>query len=247
MISDTNSRVSRVLPVFGWLATNGSRDWATDLLGLAEGLRARLDPGKVLSVVLDPEVRVEPSAERLRWMVENVELLAPRDGRRWRELRDRVLSHPGREQALTNLRQGSTTGIPTKLRLETATHADCLVETERVVMWIEGKRNDWLDPSTTWDVTRDQLARNIEAAWLYATKRGKDCCVVICHETELRHHERALIDGYRDGTWQAGLPHVSEQERTAFADRIGTLTWSAIAHQWPELQKLPELADLAEP
>jgi hypothetical protein len=117
--------------------------------------------------------------------------------------------------------------------LEGATYADCLIETERAVVWIEGKRNDWLSPATRWDVSRDQLARNLEAAWIVATGKGKDWWLVICHEDQLKHHEEHLIDGYRRGVWSAGLPHLSEEVRMQFCTKIGTLRWSRIFDQWP--------------
>ena len=74
------------------------------------------------------------------------------------------------------------------------------MECEHAFIWIEGKRFDWLSPSTTWDVSRDQLARNIEAVWTLASKAGKDYRLLICHEFDFKHHEMALLDGYRNGT-----------------------------------------------
>jgi hypothetical protein len=64
------------------------------------------------------------------------------------------------------------------------------------LIWIEGKRDDWLSPSTKWDVTRDQLARNVDAAWCIASKKQDDR-VLICHEYPLEHHEVSLLEGYR--------------------------------------------------
>jgi hypothetical protein len=51
---------------------------------------------------------------------------------------------------------------------------------------IEGKRCDWLSPSTKWDSTRDQLARNVEAGWLLARKEGKDYRVLLCPDRPFR-------------------------------------------------------------
>ena len=103
------------------------------------------------------ERRVGPSPRRLAWMIRSAELLTPRDGRRWREYRSRVIEHPERDAALALLERGVTTGIDRKLVLEGATSADCLIECEHAVIWVEGKRNDWLEYSATRDVTRDQL------------------------------------------------------------------------------------------
>jgi hypothetical protein len=131
------------------------------------------------------------------------------------------------------------------LILEGPTSADCLIECEHAIIWIEGKRFDWLAPSTTWDVARDQLARNIEAVWSLADPAGKDYRLLICHENRLKHHEMALLEGYRCATWSGGLPHVPEQIRRQFSTRIGTLTWHDIADEWPALRSLSELQDLA--
>src|SRR5205085_1318678 len=104
---------------------------------------------------------------------------------------------------------------------------------ERAVIWIEGKLNDWLSPSTTWDVSRDQLARNLEAVWLIAGAKEKEYGFVLCHEHPLKHHEALLIDGYRTGTWAGGWPHLDDDVRQAFRTRIGIVTWQEIAREWP--------------
>jgi hypothetical protein len=144
-------------------------------------------------------------------MIRNAHLLAPIDGRLWKEYRRRVIDNPVKGEALKKLDAGDSSGLPKYLKLEGCTHADCLIECEQAVVWIEGKRNDWLSPCTKWDVTRDQLARNLEAAWLLAKEGKKDFWLLICHEYELKHHEQELINGYRAGTWKAGLPHLSEE------------------------------------
>ncbi len=238
LAEDENSRRTRVQPIFGWLAQHGGTDWPARILRLVNGLEASLEPGKLLRLDYLDERRIAPSARRLAWMIRNAELLTPRDGRRWREYRSRVIEHPDRDAALALLDRDLTEGIERKLLLEGPTCADCLIECEHAVIWIEAKRNDWLDYSTTWDVTRDQLARNAEAAWLYAAKRGKDSCLVVCHEHQLKHHEQLLLDGYRTGSWIGGWPHLSACERHALGARIGTITWATLARQWPEIGEL---------
>lgn len=57
-------------------------------------------------------------------------------------------------------------------------------------------------------VKRDQLARNLDAAWTLATAAAKDWWLVLCHEHRLKHREEHLIQRYRTGTWSAGLPHL---------------------------------------
>jgi hypothetical protein len=110
---------------------------------------------------------------------------------------------------------------------------------------VEGKRNDWLQPGTKWDISRDQLARDAEAAWLWAERFGDaEFRLLICHEHELKHHEQALLDGYRTGSWSAGWPHLSQQTRNHLAARIGTIRWNEILHRWPAMIQVPELSDV---
>jgi hypothetical protein len=236
-VSDENSRRTRVQPVFGWLAAHGEPDWPARLVALADGLDDEGEVGPPLRLWLDPERSVEPSARRLAWMLENAERLAPRDGGRWREFEQRVITNPQRDAARRLLETGDTR-IPPRLKLEGATHADCLIETARAVIWIEGKRNDWLAPAITWDAVRDQLARNAEAAHLLAASLRKRSLVIVCHEHPLKHHEQALLDGYRAGTWSAGWPHLDEALRRRLGAAIGTVTWERLAAAWPPLAAL---------
>lgn len=110
-------------------------------------------------------------------------------GLHWR----RITDNPEHDAALAALRRGDPRGLSPSLKLEGHTSADCLIECERAFLWIEGKRNDWLEYSATWDVTRDQLARNAEAAPLVAKEHGKRSVVIVCHERPLKHHEEALL------------------------------------------------------
>jgi hypothetical protein len=248
MGADTNSRRTRVLPVFTWMETNGGSMWPRRLLELAEGIKESFEPGDLLAMHCAEECQVAPSAARLMWMLRNVELLAPQDGRKWLEIRRRMENPEKVEAVLQILSDGKQKPLPKSLAalvLEGPSHADCLIECERALIWIEGKRFDWLSPSTTWDVTRDQLARNLEAVWMLANAKGKEYCLLICHEHPLKHHEKLLIGGYRNGTWSGGWPHLEQSQRQEFSKRIGTLTWQTIADSWPAISALPELADLA--
>jgi hypothetical protein len=240
---DTNSKNSRVQPVFRWLQEHVGTSWPDRLVAIAHGVKERPDHcGAIVKIHLDPEYKVHPTFTRLAWMLENTEKLAPRDGRRWREFRDRVADRIEIDKALSTLRSGV---LPRpRFILEGKTHCDCLIECKKTFIWIEGKRNDWLDPSIEWDVTRDQLARNVEAVWSLAERAGKEYCVLLCHEGKLKHHEIQLLEGYRHGTWSAGWPHISEDQRRKFSTRIGTVTWGEIADEWPALRELPELQDL---
>ena len=230
---DENSRRTRVEPVFSWLRDCGERNWPARLVGLADGVRDVQPVGALVAIEFEKERRVPPSVARLMWMIENVDRLAPRDGRQWREYRRRITDNPEHDAALAALRRGDPRGLSPSLKLEGYTSADCLIECEHAFLWIEGKRNDWLEYSATWDVTRDQLARNAEAAWLVAKEHGKRSVVILCHEHPLKHHEEVLLAGYRAGTWSAGWPHLDSAIRGTLGAALGTLTWEKIVTEWP--------------
>jgi hypothetical protein len=245
MIGSTNSKNTRVQPIFRWLATYGGQAWPGRLVQLATGITHIPTCGLLNSAHIEREAEVLPTPSRLSWMIRNVDALVPRDGRQWKTLRQRVEDRDAVQSTLASLEAGKTLGIPRLLVFEGKTHADCLIECEGAFIWIEGKRFDWLSPSTKWDVARDQLARNLEAVWSLASLHQKDYCLLICHEYPLKHHELSLVNGYRCATWAGGWPHIGEDQRREFATRIGTLTWGAIAMEWPTLRTLPELHDLA--
>jgi hypothetical protein len=198
-IDDQHSGRTRVSPVFEWLRENGGPRWTMELLRLAEGIEISDSVGEIIRLWVGEERKVAPSPQRLAWLIRNAARLAPLDGREWRQYQRRVIENPGRDETLRKLDSGVVDGIPRELILEGPTHADCLIECEKALVWIEGKRNDWLSPSTKWDITRDQLARNLEALWLLASESQKNFWLLICHEHDLKHHEQELVTGYRLG------------------------------------------------
>jgi hypothetical protein len=231
-----------VEPIFGWLSKHGGQSWPQSLVELCDGLQVA-DPGVVRSVECDVEREVLPTPARLAWMLRNSHLLAPSDGSKFRSFQARLSDRAAVAAAADKLDAGYRS-ISRSYVLEGASHADCLIECEHAVIWVEGKRDDWLAPGTSWDVTRDQLARNLEAVWSLATAAGLDYCVIVAYEDTLKHHEQALIDGYRAGTWTAGWPHLSESQRQEFSHRIGTVRWREIVASWPAIAALAPLADL---
>jgi hypothetical protein len=243
-VPDKNSKRTRIEPIFSWLEQNGGLDWPTDLLKLADGIAVESNVGKSLAVRCREEKGVAPSPARLAWMIRNAHRLSPIDGRKY-QIYDRVFSHAQRDSALLQLDAGDATGISRELRLEGSTCCDCLIDCENTLIWVEGKRNDWLSPSIEYDVARDQLSRNLESVWLLAQKAHKDYWLLICYENVLKHHEECLIEGYRSGTWWGGWPHLHSSIRHQFRKKIGTVRWSKIAARWTELRDLPELSDLA--
>jgi hypothetical protein len=139
---DENSRRTRVKPTFTWLKEQAGGDWPARFLQLVDGLGVRINPGRVVpdGLYFEPERRVAPSPRRLAWLIRNVERLTPRDGRNWRQYDRRFIKNPGRAEALAKLDAGDSHGIDRQLILEGNTSADCLIECEKAVIWVEGKR-----------------------------------------------------------------------------------------------------------
>lgn len=229
--TDIHSGRTRVAPIFGRLQESGGPEWGDRLLNASEGIRVEKRIGRVSRCVWNPEVAVPASAMRLLWMIKNAQLLIPSNARQWDVYRTRVGNHPRLDETVLRLAEGNRDGVPTDLILEGSTRCDCLIEGEHAIIWVEGKRFDWLSPGIRWDITRDQLARNLDAAMRLAAQLGKNFYFLLCHEGTLRHHETCLIEGYRNCTWSAGLPHLTADERRTVGDRIGTITWSRLCRE----------------
>ncbi len=178
-------------------------------------------------------------------MLRNVDSLKPPRDADAEELRRRAANRERVQNAIAGLTSRGANELG-NLKLEGATHADCLIECENAFLWIEGKRTDWISPGITYDRSRDQLARNLEAVWSLAHHAGKDYRLLLCHEHPLEGHDDVLVEGYRAATWTAGLPHIPIDVRYEFSRRIGTLKWAEIANEWCKLRRLPELACLPE-
>jgi hypothetical protein len=224
-LADVNSKRTRVDPVFGWLKAHSDEEptWPARLLALAQGLEVDVKPGAVVDVVFEHPVRASP--ERLQWLIDHAS----------------ELGHEG--DKLAEIVRRADSGDARLKVLEGTTYADCLIDCEGALIWVEGKRTDWLSPGTTWDPVRDQLARNLEGAWMTGFEKRKEFCLLLCHESDLSEDEQDLVKGYRSGTLVAGLPHLDESTRRDFGARIGTVTWHEIVEQWPALRENPLLQD----
>jgi hypothetical protein len=177
------------------------------------------------------EREVAPSDGMLRWLIEHPqELTWPRSGRPFRpdtERRRRALvgaDPTAREQvqreALDELqRLGPRGSEGCWWAFEGFTSVDCWIETERLVLLVEGKRDEPLSPATHWYPRRSQLVRNLEAA-CDAAGQDREAGVLLAVEREIREPltERGL---------RASAPHLEtaaiERLRSAY---LGQLTWS---------------------
>jgi hypothetical protein len=102
---------------------------------------------------------------------------------------------------------------------EGSTEVDCCLETDKIVLVIEGKRTEHLSESTAWYSGRNQLHRNLEAARDLAA--GREFGVFVIGEGEIP--ETAL------GKPEAGLPHLSAADRAELMTHyLGCLTWRQV-------------------
>jgi hypothetical protein len=99
------------------------------------------------------------------------------------------------------------------------TSVDCYLECERLVLLIEGKRNDVLSKSTDWYPQRNQLVRNLEVVGEIAAGRAAGVLLVTqepCPELSENDYERSL-------------PHLNERERHQVRERyLGQTTWQLL-------------------
>ena len=204
------------------------------------------------------EKKLPPPERLLLWMIEHSERLTwPLKSRRppverrytgnngenqvWRE---RLKARHGPEamdlvrvegrRLLTNLGTRGSEGE--WWAFEGYTHIDCYLETETLLLIIEGKCTESLSTGVSWFPQRNQLWRNLEVAANWA--RGKPFALLLIAENE------ELIE---DAT--ASLPHLGDYERAFLrAHFLGCVTWQqACQATGINYSLLPETIDQAQP
>ena len=97
---------------------------------------------------------------------------------------------------------------------------DCVIQTEQLVITIEGKRTEPISSATSWYPRRSQLVRNLEAAKHLAN--GRAWGTLLMSETALEEGTDAGLDAVlADST-----PHLDAAERNELhAAYLGNLTW----------------------
>jgi hypothetical protein len=123
-------------------------------------------------------------------------------------------------EGLALLQQYGASGSKMKWwAFEGFTEVDCCLETDRLVLFVEGKRNELLSDSTDWFVGRNQLVRNLEV--LLDVARGRACALLVASEHPFDDPPRSIYD--------RGLPHLAAADRERVRDRyLGQATWRAL-------------------
>ena len=181
------------------------------------------------------EFSVAPGRSFLRWLLENPDRIT------WPLSKGRRVSYgattQARREALIGLkgdsarkeaqasalraldRNGPEKSARRWWAFEGFTEVDCCLETDKLVLLIEGKRTEGLSESTTWYSGRNQLHRNLEAARDLAA--GREFGVFVIGEEEIP--EAAW------GSSEAGLPHLNAAERAELMSHyLATPTWSQV-------------------
>lgn len=188
------------------------------------------------------EQDLPPSPDFLRWLLQhpqNIQWPKGSDskdrkfGEGTQQKRKRLLAGDAdtRSEALRELDQSGAEGSRRKWwAFEGFTSADCLLETDRLVVIIEGKRTEPVSAATDWFPQRNQIIRNLECARNLASRK-KNYAVLICAE------QPVPIPG---AAWSASLPHMSETERAELrAHFLGFVLWNRIAAELCDQMSLP--------
>jgi hypothetical protein len=117
------------------------------------------------------------------------------------------------------------------------TSVDCVLETEHLLVFIEGKRTEPISSATAWYPQRNQIVRNLEVASAVARAAGKDFAVIVCAEEDMELSDRAFSNG---------LPHLSIVERKNLRTHYwGCITWRQIVDRLCPYLNLPRNLDEA--
>jgi hypothetical protein len=259
---DTNSSRSRVAPVFDCLhgVDPSGVSWLHRLLRL--GSREDREPVAIRPAALvqdhgrrwgDRETSLPAPRALLEYLVENVDPeLVEASGDEGQVLdKRRLLARRDPEAialALESLRSLQQTGKrPGKVwfALESPSRPDALLETEKLVLCVEGKRTeDRCTTKTKFMACRSQLVRHMDAAMeAYPNKRVLGLLIVEGlggreAVTPSAFWQAQCRAQYADAMLRESLPHRTPEQRQAIGDGIiGVTTWQAVCAEfripWP--------------
>ena len=234
-----NSSATRVKPVFDRLLERDSSgaDWISDVLRtMPHGARlaaALSAPGTLLD---DGKPRFEypapPSDAFLWWLIRHPERMTwpirsgveVRYGESTQTQRERLFGRRGASEqqaaqgeALAELdRRSASRSARQWWAFEGVTKVDFCIQTERLVIFVEGKRTEKLTASNDWFAQRSQLVRNMEVVGAVAGDRP--CGVLLAVEDPLPELD--------DQTLKESTPHLDADERAEVAARyLGQVLW----------------------
>lgn len=254
-----DSSKTRVVPVFDHLLQSDSSgtSWLTTLLHLGSRVNSAVIPNHPGELVADHpaywgrnERPLQPPQKLLEWLVQHVsEEAVARSGDKGETLGKReALAHRDPailKAALARLRAGER-GRQWFV-LEGESFPDAFVETDTLVLVVEGKRTERSTTTKTkWMGKRSQLIRHMDAAWQIAVGRAVLGLLLVEGESQAPmsvpgHWSLASDEQLKPGLLFPSLPHRTKEERQAIADGVlGVATWQRVCNEfsidWPPVQ-----------
>lgn len=257
-----DSSKTRVAPVFSQVFERDStgKTWLAALLRLPQrfdGQRVDVpgDPGEIKEHAWHPAEKSLPAPRSLlRTLVERPDLLSQEglatSSREARLKREALLAgdSPTREEALEALE--SYTGGRVWFVFEGPTSVDAYLETDRLIVLVEGKRTE-AGPTTytTWMRVRHQLLRNLDAALDASDKPAFAFFIVEGRPPD----PKAVPDEWQEftsqtvapGALEQSLPHRDAETRERIARSfLGVTTWQAVCAEFGiPFEELPDRAE----
>lgn len=247
MAGQYNSSITRVRPVFRQLIHRDTTEWLNVFLGLFSGPQAEQlkgETGKILPTCIQSrrfhdkalkktydlensfEARIAPTQSFLRWLIENPDQMV------WSNIKTSQQTTDARKALFAGDRKIQRIALdllaakgPEKSAhkwwaFEGFTEVDCLIETDKLLLAIEGKRTEeGPSRSISWYPQRNQVVRNLEV--VQAKAAGKPFGVILVDEKgDFRLSEQDVNNS---------LPHLSPVQRQALTHHfLGTTTWQKI-------------------
>jgi len=254
MAGKHNSSLTRVQPAFRELLKRdrSGQDWLPHILNLAAPCSPLLPtilpslgsllPGTEGSCFERP---VPPPTEFLRWLIKHPEQMTWPTTRKTRkrfreatqERREKLFAgqHDALQEALDCLAECGAMGSRGQWwAFEGFTNVDCCLETQSLMLFIEGKRTESLSSSTEWYAARCQLIRNIESVKDMAGNKQYGVLLIT---------EDAVTLSDLDARFSDSLPHLTHTERAELKKHfLGCLQWRDLCRVTGlEFEKLPDV------
>jgi hypothetical protein len=190
--------------------------------------------GVPASVTLEKEL--PPPRAFLGWLIKHPERLNWEEyeknrsgfGEKTRKKRDQLPSGglSGKKvirEAMEELVRSGSAGSRRKWwAFEGFTSVDCFIETDDLVLLIEGKRTEKVSAATSWYPNRNQVIRNLEVAREVAGP-DRDYAVLLVMEEE---PSKAIVNSR---TLTKSLPHMTPEEREQLEGHyLGETTWGTL-------------------
>ena len=254
-----DSTETRVVPVFDHLLSSDYTDtqWLERLIRLGTRADVATVPQDIGALIPDHlpswgqnERSLSPPLELLEWLVCSItKEQVGKSGDKGETRKKRKALASGDPdvlcEALRLLREGKRG--KKWFVLEGPSRPDVYLETDTLVLVVEGKRKE---PSPTndteWMQYRPQLIRHMDAAWEAAERRVVLGLLMVEGKTDdpLSVPKKWLQDSERHlqhDQLASSLPHRSDQERQKIgAGVLGAATWQRVCHEfsigWPPFQ-----------